>query len=85
MARRSIGRILATAILLGLVGLVPVVADAASGGLVGEVGVAGAAGTAANPDTTEAPFDPGPLMPLLIAGGLGSMAVLSREPDRDRT
>jgi hypothetical protein len=63
--------------LLGLVGLVPVVADAATRATT-DRGAPEAAAVPAN--TGELPFDSGPLILLLVAGGVGTMGLLSREP-----
>lgn len=83
MARRIVGGLAAAGLLLGLVTVVPVVADAASGATQ----VDGAVDAVAAPSlTTETPFDPGPLILLLVSGGIGAMGMLSRpvEPVRDR-
>ena len=77
MTRRAIGGVLAAGALVALVGVLPVVADAASG-TVATTGVEDAA--TASLVTTDTPIDSGPLVLLLIAGGIGSMGLLSREP-----
>lgn len=79
--RRAVGGVLATGMLLGLVGIVPVVADAATRATP-EAGVAKAAPAPGR--TTELPFDSGPLVLLLVAGGMGTMGLLSREPASGR-
>ncbi len=76
MRRRAACRILAIGMLLGPFALAPVSADAASG--TASVSNAPVVAAALVGDT-DAPFDPGPLVLLLIAAGLGSMALLSRQ------
>lgn len=73
--RRAVGGVLAVVTLLGLVGLVPVPAQGATGATTGaQAPAAPAAGSG-----SELPFDSGPLVLLLVAGGLGTMGLLSRE------
>jgi hypothetical protein len=63
--------------LLGLVGLVPVVAQ----GATRTTSDAGAPAAAPAPgSSSQLPFDSSPLILLLIAGGVGTMGLLSREP-----
>ncbi len=76
--RRAVGGVLATGVLLGLVGLVPVVAQGATR-MTGEANAPAAAAPATGTGS-ELPFDSGPLVLLLVAGGLGTMGLLSREP-----
>ncbi len=79
--RRAVGGVLAMGMLLGLVGLGPVVTDASSR----STSTAAATTAAPTPGTTNpAPFDSGPLVLLLVAAGLGTMGLLSREPAPDR-
>jgi hypothetical protein len=81
MARRTMGGLLAAALLLGLLSVVPMVADASSAGRDGD------ASAAASPtlDASGAPFDPQPLVLLLVAGLIGGMGVLAREPVPERS
>ena len=77
MARRAVGGVLAIGV-LALLAIVPVAADAASA--PGPDAVSSAPAAAAlqpQPD----PVDTGPLVLLLVAGGLGSMGILAREPE----
>jgi len=83
MARRAIGGVLLTGILLGLVAVVPVTASARDG--AGAVGDAAVGAATLTPSTTpEAPIDASPLVLLLVACGIGSMGVLVREPVPER-
>jgi hypothetical protein len=75
--RRATGGVLAMGTLLGLLGLVPVVTAAATRTTT-DSGAAPAAAAPVNP--AELPFDSGPLVLLLVAGGVGTMGLLSREP-----
>jgi hypothetical protein len=86
MARRAVGRILSVAILLGLVAFAPLVANAATGALSGAASP-DAVAPSTPIDTPETPFDARPLVLLLVAGGIGSMGALVREPvpERGRT
>ncbi|MHB8960976.1 MAG: hypothetical protein ACYDAN_15300 [Candidatus Limnocylindrales bacterium] len=75
--RRALGGVLATGMLLGMVDLVPVVAEGATRATT-DASVPAAA--PAPGSSSELPFDSGPLVLLLVAGGLGTMGLLSREP-----
>jgi hypothetical protein len=75
--RRAVGGVLAMGTLLGLLGLVPVVTEAATRATT-DTGAAPAAATPINP--AELPIDSRPLVLLLVAGGVGTMGLLSREP-----
>lgn len=80
MARRTAGKVLAASALLGLVALIPVGANAGSGSAAGADGDArAAAGVVGARPSTDAPPESGPLLLLLVAGGIGTMGVLSRE------
>jgi hypothetical protein len=82
MARRTISGLFAAAMLLGLVALVPMVADAGGGAAAGTGTPAVASPTLA---ATDVPLDPQPLVLLLVAGSIGAMGVLSREPVAERS
>lgn len=77
-ARRAVGGVLATGTLLALLGLVPVVADAATRATTGGSADQSAPGARS---TTPPPADSRPLVLLLVAGGMGTMGLLSREPE----
>jgi hypothetical protein len=83
MASRAVRKVLSVGILLGLIAFVPVMANAAtragSGATATDVTAA-----STSIDTPETPFDTGPLILLLVAGGIGSMGALVREPVPER-
>jgi hypothetical protein len=75
--RRAVGGGLAVGTLLGLVSLVPV---AAQGATRATAGTRTPAAAPAAVRAGELPPDSGSLVLLLVAGGLGAMGLLSREP-----
>ena len=82
------GGVLAAGVLLALVSLVPVVEAVTSAGapaasVAGPASVAGAPSAMAVANA-EMPVDSGPIMLLLVAAGIASMGLLSREAGPSR-
>lgn len=81
MARRVVGAVLASGVALGVVGLLPMVANA----VTAPAPDAGQPAAAASlPAPADIPFDSSSLVLLLVAGGIGTMGFLSREPLPER-
>jgi len=79
MATRAVRRVFSAGILLGLIAFVPVVANAANAA-VSSVATPAVTVASTSIGTPETPFDARPLVLLLVAGGIGSMGALVREP-----